>query len=161
MIRQDLIETAAKLQQPDAEVVDEFASKADLLAAELNRRMLARPDLERLVGKGNELMMQDNSRNFTRFMSSLFHWFRPEVLVDTSLWVFRAYRSHGFHTTYWPANIDTFVEILKEEMSPRAYAVLCPFYDWLIVNIPAFVAHSDAALAEHADDGPAPSHEIK
>ncbi len=160
MTREQLIETATNLQQPEAEVVSEFTSKADRLAAELNRRMLARPDLERLVGKGNELMMQDNSRNFTRFMSSLFHRFKPEVLVDTSLWVLRAYRSHGFHTTYWPANLDTYVEILKTEMSPHAYAALLPFFDWLIVSIPAFVAHSDAAIAQHADDGPAPPHEM-
>ena len=159
MNRQHLLESASRLVQPDHAHAAEFVSKADRLAAELNRRMLARTDVEKLIGPGNEMMMQDNSRNFTRFMGALFNSYKPEVLVDTALWVFRAYRSHGFQTTYWPANIDTYVEILEEELSPEAFASLYPFFDWLIVNIPAFVALSDEALAGGADQGPVPGHD--
>jgi hypothetical protein len=147
MNRQHLQQTACQLRQPPPSAAAEFEAIRYSLAEELSRRMAARPDLERLIGSGNLPMMQDNSRNFCRFMSSLFQAYEPEVLVDTALWVFRAYRAHGFHTTYWPANLSTFVEILRERLAPATCQTIEPFLDWLIVNIPTFVKLSDEALA--------------
>ena len=153
---QYLVESATQLRQPAAASADEFESLRDGLAEELNRLMSARPDLEKLIGPGNLAMMQDNSRNFCRFMGSMFHAFEQEVLVQTVLWVFRAYRAHGFATTYWPANIDTFVELLRRRLSPAAFSDLYPFFRWLLVNIPVFVRISDEQTLER--DAPTPSH---
>ena len=146
MTREDLLATAGKLRQPEPGAAGEFNGKRDLLAERLNRTMSARPDLERLIGPENLKMMEDNSRNFMRFMDSMYQGYSPEVLVETVLWVFRAYRAHGFRTTYWPANLDTCVEILREELSPDTFRAVCPFYDWLIVNIPVFVKLSEGVL---------------
>jgi hypothetical protein len=148
MTKGELLGTARELKQPPPEVADEFGAKQEQLAAEGNRRMGARADLARLVGSGNETMAEDNNRNFSRFMESIFRHYEPEVLVETVLWVFRAYRSHGFQTTYWPANIDTWVEMLRGELSGKAFEAVYPFYDWLIVHIPWFVKLSDEQLAE-------------
>jgi hypothetical protein len=79
-----------------------------------------------------------------RFMDRMFHACEPEVLVQTALWVFRADRAHGLQTSYWPANLDTFVEIVRVRMSATAFVQLYPFLHWLIVNIPSFVQLSDA-----------------
>lgn len=147
MAREELLATARELEQPPREVADEFSAKRERLAAEGSRRMGARPDLERLVGSGNETMAEDNNRNFARFMESIFRHYQPEVLLETVLWVFRAYRSHGFQTIYWPANLDTWVELLREELSEDAFAAVHPFYDWLIVHIPWFVKLTDEQLA--------------
>ena len=148
MTKEELLATARELKQPARDVADEFGAKRERLAAEGNRRMGARPDLGRLVGSGNEAMAEDNNRNFARFMESIFRHYQPEVLVETVLWVFRAYRSHGFQTTYWPANLDTWVEMLREELSEEAFEAVYPFYDWLIVHIPWFVKLTDEQLAE-------------
>lgn len=83
--------------------------------------------------------------------------YEPEVLAQTALWVFRAYRSHGFPTAYWPANLDTFVEIARERLGPQAFAETYPFFHWLIVDIPSFVKISDEQLSEPLS--PAPRHE--
>ncbi len=152
-----LIETAKTLRQPLAEAAAEFEAARDSLAEELNRRMVARPDLEKLVGPGNRAMMEDNSRNFCRFMGSMFLAYEPVVLAQTALWVFRAYRSHGFHTAYWPAHLDTFVELARERLAPPAFTETYPFFHWLIVNIPSFVKISDEQLAEPLS--PVPQHE--
>ncbi len=152
-----LIETAKTLRQPCSETAAEFEAARDSLAESLNRRMGTRPDLEKLIGPGNREMMEDNSRNFCRFMGSMFLAYEPEVLAQTALWVFRAYRSHGFHTTYWPANLDTFVELARDRLSPSAFAETYPFFHWLIVNIPTFVIISDAQLTEPLSA--VPSHE--
>lgn len=146
MNREALMNSAGRLTQPSREAAAEFETSRERLADKLNQSMGARPDLERLIGTGNQPMMEDNSRNFCRFMSSLFRAYEPRVLVDTALWVFRAYRSHGFQISYWPANLDTFVELARGELSEATFAEVYPFLEWLIVNIPAFVAESDIAL---------------
>ncbi|MEI7673143.1 MAG: hypothetical protein WCK00_13610, partial [Deltaproteobacteria bacterium] len=55
-----------------------------------------------------------------------------------------AYRSHGFQLTYWPAQLDTWVEILQRKLSTEALAEVYPFYNWMIVNQPAFTLLSDS-----------------
>lgn len=147
-----LIESTGKLKQPSAEAANEFLKKRDACAEALNERLLERDDLTRLIGQGNEEMMMDNSRNFCRFMSSLFFNYEPQVLVRTVMWVFRAYRTHGFQLTFWAAEIDVFVEIIRDELTPNTFAELYPFYNWLIVNIPAFAEMSDTQIEEFVSE---------
>jgi hypothetical protein len=156
MDEQYLLETAKQLRQPSAPAAAEFEASRDGLAEELIRRMSARSDLEKLIGPENLAMMQDNSRNFCRFMCTMFLAYEPEVLAQTALWVFRAYRSHGFNTTYWPANLDTFVEIARDRLAPSTFDETYPFFQWLIVNIPAFVKISDEQLSHPLP--PEPGH---
>ncbi len=138
-MKDQLLQTAKTLRQPKESAAAEFSRKRDQLAAKGNQMLADRSDLEKLVGKGNQQMAEDNNRNFARFMESMFSAYAPEVLVETVLWVFRAYRSHGFQTTYWPANLNIWVEMLKQELSSEAFEEIYPFYHWLIVNIPIFV----------------------
>lgn len=154
MNTEQLQHTALQLRQPDSPAATEFEACRESLAEELSRRMMARPDIEKLIGPGNLPMMQDNSRNFCRFMSTMFHGYEPDVLVQTALWVFRAYRAHGFRTTYWPANIDTFVEILSERTTPATFKALYPFFQWLIVNIPIFVTITDGQMNLASEEPP-------
>jgi hypothetical protein len=146
MTKDNLINSAQKLNQPAIKIAAEFGEQRERLAAAANQKMLARPDLEKLIGPGNQLMMEDNNRNFARFMESIFYDYKPEVLVNTVLWVFRAYRSHGFKSTHWPANLNVWIEIMRQELSPEAFGALYPFYNWLIINITLFVKLSDGQL---------------
>jgi hypothetical protein len=100
------------------------------------------------VGKGNRQMAEDNNRNFARFMESMFTAYNPGVLVNTVLWVFRAYRAHGFQTTYWAANLNVWVDMLQRGSVTEAFDAVYPFYNWIIVNIQSFVE-----LTEKDDDG--------
>ena len=143
-----LLETASTLIQPQESVMQEFSRKRNELAAMGSQTMADRPDLEKLVGEGNRQMAEDNNRNFARFMESMFLDYNAEVLVDTVLWVFRAYRSHGFQTTYWAANLNIWVDMLKQELSKEAFDALYPYYSWLIINIPIFVKLTDEAVSE-------------
>jgi hypothetical protein len=146
MTKEELLLSAEKLQQPLQKAIDEFSSRQDAMAAELNRRMLLRPDLERLIGADNKDMMENNSHNFLRFMNSLFHQYQPKVFVETVLWVFRSYRAHGFEISYWPANLDTAVEVMREKLSAATFDSVYPFFNWMIVNIPSFVNISDTII---------------
>jgi hypothetical protein len=146
MTKEDLIKSAGMLKQPSHEAGKEYGTKKEILAAEMNKLMASRKDISVLIGENNIKMMEDNHRNHVRFMSSVFLHYNPEVLVDTVLWVFRAYRSHGFHLTYWPAQLDQWVEIFKTQLSAETYKEIYPFYDWMIVNQPAFVSESDKLI---------------
>ncbi|WP_273266591.1 hypothetical protein [Flexistipes sinusarabici] len=142
-MKQQLLNSAKKLQQPSESAATEFSHKREQLAVKGSQLLSERNDMEKLVGKGNKQMSEDNNKNFARFMESMFSGYDPNVLVETVLWVFRAYRSHGFQTTYWAANLNIWIEMLKNEMSEETFNELYPFYNWLVVNIPVFVKLTD------------------
>jgi len=149
-----LLVSAETLAPPAETAIQEFEHKWEQIAAQGTRLLLARPDLEKLVGKGNEQMAEDNNRNFPRFMLSLFSDYQPAVFVETVLWVFRAYRFHGFQTTYWAANLNIWVDLLQKKLSADAWQQIYPFYNWLIVNIPKFTAITDTDLSGSVSDSP-------
>ena len=148
MTREQLIESAAALRPPRMEALKEFSAKRERIASIVNQTMGGRPDLERLVGKDGRQMSEDNNRNFSLFMESLMAAYNPEVLADTALWVFRAYRSHGFNTIYWPANLSTWVQTLKAELSGENFEEIFPFYAWLISHVPVFAKLTDHVVKD-------------
>jgi len=146
MKREDLIKTASEIKQPSMNSFNKFSSKLDIMVSEMNNNMLERNDLKNLIGEGNDKMMEDNHRNHARFMESVFKNYEPKILVDTVLWVYRAYRSHGFNLTYWPAQLDTWLVIYKKHLSENTYNEIYPFYNWMLLNQAAFVSISDQIL---------------
>lgn len=153
MERTDLIKTAENLQQVSEQCALEYSTKREGLVEKMNRIMLARPDLIDMVGPGNVEMMKDNHANHARFLESIFVQHAPEVLVDTVLWVFRAYRSRNFSSTYWAAQLNTWIEIYKADLSPECFKAVYPYYNWMQLNIPTF-----NHLAEKEMDAPLSSH---
>ncbi len=143
MTRDDLLESAKHLVQPPENAVDEFSRKREEMTAGVNISMAARQDMSTLVGSGGKPMSEDNNRNFSLFMASIMTHYDPQVLVETVLWVFRTYRSHGFQPNYWSANLDTWLDTLQYSLSKEAFNAVSPFYAWLRSNIPAFVGLTD------------------
>jgi hypothetical protein len=148
-MQEQILKSAQALKQPTEKVMHVFAEKQDQLVAKGSQIMAERDDFEKMIGKGNRQMAEDNNRNFARFMASMFAEYKPEVMVETVLWVFRAYRSHGFNTTYWAANLNVWVNMLKKEFPEETFGMIYPFYNWLIVNIPIFVKLTDKDISEH------------
>lgn len=146
MERNDLILSAQKLHQVSEKNTLEFSSKRELLVDLMNKKMESRADILDLVGDANLDMMKDNHANHARFLESIFTKHSPEVLVDTILWVFRAYRMRNFKSTYWAAQLNTWIEIYKTELSPECYQAIYPYYNWMQINIPNFVQLSDEKL---------------
>jgi len=142
-----LEQSASHLKQVRKKSAVEYTEKLDYLVAMINAVMLQRKDVKALVGENNLDMMKDNHANHARFMSSIFTNYNPEVLIDTVLWVFRAYRSHGFSTNYWAAQLNVWIELLKKELSKESYEEIFPYYKWMQTNIPLFVQLSDEKLA--------------
>ncbi|NWH04450.1 hypothetical protein [Desulfobacter latus] len=142
-MKEKLLRSAGRLIPPEKKIAEEFSRICDELVAKGNVTLSQRDDLEKLIGKNNLPMAEDNNRNFARFMNALFMEYSPEVFVETVLWVFNAYRSHGFNPTYWAANLNIWLKNLENDISREAYAQIYPFYNWLIVNIPLFTKLTD------------------
>ncbi len=147
-MKNKLLASAHKLTAPSERAREEFKAKIDLFVTAGNASIAARPDLCKLIGADNHAMAENNNSNFARFMYSMFVEYHPATLVETVLWVFRAYRSHGFQSTYWAANLDIWLKMLKKELTDESFQEISPFYHWLIINIPLFVKLTDASLPE-------------
>ena len=141
-----LLETAQALKQVNPETAEEYSRQSDELISHINKRMLGKPEINNLVGEDNLSMMKDNHANHVRFMTSIFRNYNPQVFVETVLWVFRAYRSHGFTANYWASQLNNWIEILKEVLSGESYQEVYPYYEWMQVHIPIFVKLSDDKL---------------
>ena len=146
MNKEYLLKSAILLPKASETACNEFSEKSEKLISEMNLIMLKKPAVEKLVGKNNLEMMQDNHANHIRFISSILKDFDEEVLVETILWVFRAYRSHGFSTNYWAVQLNTWMGILKSELTESTLIDIQPLYEWMQINIPIFVAISDEKL---------------
>ena len=148
-----LLKTATLLEQVSTQSGNEFSLKRDHMVDIMNQKMLARPDLSAMVGDENIDMMKDNHANHARFLDSIFKQHQPEILVDTVLWVFRAYRSRNFASTYWAAQLNVWIEIYRKELSPKCFNEIYPYYNWMQINIPIF-----NLLAENELNAPLSAH---
>jgi len=149
MIKNSLFKTAKELAQVDEKTYTEYKSKSDLLLSKINEVIIERQDLNSLIGSENVDMMKDNHANHLRFMASVFKNFNPEILVDTVLWVFRAYQTHGFSSNYWAAQLNAWIKILEDNLSTESYKHIYPYYEWMQVNIPIFTNISQSDINLH------------
>ena len=148
MTKEELLVTAGDIPEVSPSAREEYAAKREQMVSMINEIMLARPDIKDLVGENNQDIMKDNHANHARFVESIMGKPDAGTLVETCLWVFRAYRSRGFHSNYWSAQLNTWVEVLKKSVSPSTAEAVYPLYHWFIVHIPDFKALSDAQMDE-------------
>ena len=138
MDTQTLLTSAAHIGPFSDRAIQEYEAKADKLVSTINEAMLSRADSKALIGAANTQMMKDNHANHARFILSIMKHYEPEVLVETILWVFRAYRSHGFSSMYWAAQINAWISALHEHLEKENCEQVMPLYTWIQVNIPLF-----------------------
>lgn len=149
MDRTQLIKSLEPVVAPPTSAADEYAQKMETMVGYVNEKMKARSDIAELLGDKNNIdMMMDNHLNHARFIESIVRNFNPEVLTDTVIWVFKAYRSRGFHDTYWASQLNYWMEAIKENLSEENYNAVFPIYKWMQNNIPQFVMIADQEIDE-------------
>ena len=153
MEKQKLIKSAGKVVALSDNALKEFDDNMDALILKMNQKMLEREDILELIGgEKNSAVMKDNHDNHLRFIRSILESPDPETLVDTVLWVFRAYMSRGFHTNYWSAQINTWIHVMKEMFTEETMSEVWVIYNWMSVNIPHFTIASDEKLEKSKHD---------
>lgn len=142
-----LIKSADKIARVSENSIKEYVDKTELLGAKMNDSILKRDDIIELIGgEKNITMMKDNHNNHLRFVASILQTPDSETLVDTTLWVFRAYMSRGFSTNYWNVQLETWRQLLKENISDKAFSEIISIYNWFTVNIPHFTVAAEEKL---------------
>ncbi|GMU85266.1 MAG: hypothetical protein AMXMBFR48_05080 [Ignavibacteriales bacterium] len=144
MTKSEIIAEAGKLNAASEKSVMEYESKSAHLVVLINKHLETRTDIYSLIGQDNLPMMRDNHLNHTKFMTAAMKNFNPQVLVETILWVLRAYKSHGFSSGYWDVQLNGWLSILSSELSKETGAEILPFYQWMLSYIP----HLDKLSAE-------------
>ncbi len=138
MTREELLQSAARLKPVGSQAQQEYSRERNRLVDEINKRMSIRLDLTDLIGENHLELMHDNHANHARFMESVFFDYSPEVLVNTILWVFRAYGARNFSTLYWAAQLNTWITLYREELSAPCFEEIYPYYAWMQTHIPVF-----------------------
>jgi len=138
MTKQQLLDQATALPPVSVAAAMEYARMQPGLAEAVSTNLLLRPDLEQLIGPGNQDLMADNHRNHGRFIASLLQAFSPEILVETILWVFGAYRSRGFQSDYWPVQLQAWLQLLPQYLSAASVTEIAPLYRYMLAHQPDF-----------------------
>jgi hypothetical protein len=144
-----LLQSATNLPQVSSASAQEYKDSCDILVARINQRMCSRSDIRALTGEHNLDLMKDNHSNHARFMTSIFIQKNPLALVDTILWVFRAYRARGFETTYWAAQLNAWIELIGDTISAEACSEILPYYEWMLLQIPSFTVLSELPVTDY------------
>jgi len=142
----ELKTVAATIPQADAVAARIYSEHGDLLASMVSENLGERDDLDELIGTGNAEIMADNHRKHALFVASMLHHFRPELFVETLLWVFRTYRARGFTTAYWRVQLDAWCEAVADALPVEAAAAVDPLYSWILDNLDELVALSEHGM---------------
>ncbi|NOU59787.1 hypothetical protein [Marinifilum caeruleilacunae] len=138
MNKSDLISSANQIPKIGDKALEDYHKNADKLIARVNDLMTEQADLKTLIGDENLDMMKDNHKNHLDFMASLMANFNAQVLVETIIWVFKAYQNHGFNTKYWPVQLESWKKSLEEYLPLQSCKEIMPLYDWMHSNIQHF-----------------------
>lgn len=149
-----LIKSAEKLGGYSRQSANLYEEKIPLMTARINDMMLKRGDITELIGPNNLEMMKDNHQNHAHFIASMLLKFDPNILVHTILWVFRAYRSRKFHTTYWAAQLNTWRRVIREELPENNASEILALYNWMQAHIPMFEQLSSRQIDEYISSHP-------
>lgn len=139
MSKEDLIHSAGHLAAPDVATSLSLREKAGEMARELTQRMKRREDLEDLVGRGNQAVMEANHVNHFQYIASLAALYEPVSFVETVIWVLRTYMGRGFTPRYWQVMLPEAQGILRESLPPDQSRQAEAIYSWLLEHIPDFV----------------------
>lgn len=158
MDQSTLLATAEQLPKASDAAIKEYESERETLVNQVNKYMLEREDINQLVGKANIEMMKDNHSNHALFVVSILSVPNAAVLVETVTWVFKAYRSRGFHPNYWASQLNAWLRVMEKHLNEASFREIFPLYNWFIVNIPIFTTLSEEIADENSAIDFMPEH---
>lgn len=139
MRKDNLINSASKLKEISGSACTEYSENLHLLVAKVTGLVLEHNNIDSLIGDANASMMRDNHTNHAKFMVSIFENYNPIVFVETILWAFRTYLSHGFHPKYWDLHLNAWLKTISQNLSKETSEQISPYYIWMLEKIPIFV----------------------
>ncbi len=134
MSQEQLHADAATLIQADSTAAHAYGAQRNLLAEQITATLSKRDDLEHLIGPDNREMMENNHRNHAEYIHSILLCYDPQDFVTTILWVYRSYQAHGFSLSYWPVQINAWLNLLQNTFDETIFEQIAPFYRWILTH---------------------------
>lgn len=134
-----LIEDIKSLHPVSNHAALQYELKHNDLRLYVSRSMESRTDIKELIGFNELSMMQEFQFNHARFMVNVLHLNSFELLGRVFIWVYKAYRSHGFSYEYFPIALSAWKDAIKLYIEAKDAAEIIDLYDWLIRKHDTFV----------------------
>ncbi|MEA3641317.1 MAG: PAS domain S-box protein [Lamprobacter sp.] len=138
MTKHDLAALLASITPPDAAAAHQFAERCERIVQQVDELMLARADLDALIGVSNHAQMHRNHRHHGAFMASLFADYDASRLLETVLWVLPAYQVQGFKLGYWDAQLAAWQRALADLLDADVWQQIAPLYAWMRAHLDTF-----------------------
>ena len=130
-MRTQLSEELSALPEIPPQSAQAYRKHLGELVEKVNTRMRSRADISLLIGENPMRVMFDNHQNHALFMSNVFSLNAFALLADTLPWVYRTYHRHGFDWQYFPAHLESWVQVLEQTMAPDMADPLIRVYKWM------------------------------
>ncbi|MFW5936838.1 MAG: cobalamin B12-binding domain-containing protein [Desulfosalsimonas sp.] len=130
-MRSELFEEISALPEIPPQSAQAYRAHLGEMVEKVNALMRERADIALLIGENPMRMMFDNHQNHALFMSNVFSLNAFALLADTLPWVYRTYHHHGFDWQYFPAHLESWVQVLEQTMAPDIADPLIRVYKWM------------------------------
>ncbi len=127
-----LLEGALGLPHVPLASAEAYTAAMPLLRKHTNTVIGNRDDFPSLTGGNPPGMVEDNHRNHTMFMSTVFTIGEYELLAATLPWVYRAYMAHGFSPGYFPEVVKAYMEGVSIHVPRELSGEILEIYSWIL-----------------------------
>lgn len=134
-----LLEELGSIDAVNDVVASTYAAVSDYAATQVTRKVREHADADILLPRTNPELLEENHLQHARYMESVLRAGGDESVVDTVIWVYRTYLSHGFAPGYWPVQLQAWQSVLVELMPEDEYQSVAPYYEWLMRHHEAFL----------------------
>ncbi len=123
---------ALQLKRVSAAAAVAYEAASEGMLRSVDRKLIEREDLNRLIGSNPIAFMRANHRNHSVFMANVFRYSCYGLFAQVLVWVYRAYRYHGFAGEYFPIELAAWREAVTECLPPPLAAEIDAVYAWMM-----------------------------
>jgi methanogenic corrinoid protein MtbC1 len=130
------------LPEVSPEATKSYAENRQALVESVNDGLRNHDDLDQLIGDNPLELMYSNHENHARFMANVFKLGNYSMMARTIIWVYKTYHERGFSYDYFPVELESWIEAVKELLKQENASEITKIYSFLINNHSKFVALS-------------------
>ena len=131
----------------DANANTSYENSLDVFIDYVNENIKQRDDLSTLIGLNNFELVENNHKNHTQFMHTIFVTKDIQSLHDTYIWAYQTYHAKGFDFKYFYLELHAWKEAFELE-DKESLASIIELYKYLISMHDHFVQHATSNVYE-------------
>ncbi len=144
---------ALQLKRVSTAAAAAYEAALETMLPLVDRKLIEREDLDRLISSNPIAFMRANHRNHAVFMANVFRYSCYGLFAQVLVWVYRAYRHHGFAGEYFPLELAAWREAVTACLAPPLAAEIDAVYAWMMDRHEELLQlATPAALAEDPQD---------